>query len=236
VKAALRQAEVKIHFSFDMWSSPNHHAYQAIVAHWLSPQAKLHTALLSLYRFVGSHTGYNQAEHFWTTLEEYEIHHLIGKFNVDNAANNDTALREIATRLQEEGYPSFDPVKDRLRCFGHVLNLAVKAFLWGTNVEAIERDVPDDEDNYDPADDVAELLRWREKGPLGKLHNVLNYIRKTPQRRDRFANLVKRADPKETVFTVFVGNVTRWSSDYEAIKRAFRLREPIEDFVRTASG
>jgi hypothetical protein len=37
VKATLRQAEVKIHFSFDMWSSPSHHAYQAIVAHWLDP-------------------------------------------------------------------------------------------------------------------------------------------------------------------------------------------------------
>jgi hypothetical protein len=120
VKATLRQAEIKIHFSFDMWSSPNHHAYQAIVAHWLDPQARLHTALLSLHRFLGSHTGLNQADHFWTTLEEYEIHHLVGKFNVDNASNNDTALQEIARRLQAEGYPSFDPVKDRLRCFGHV--------------------------------------------------------------------------------------------------------------------
>jgi hypothetical protein len=46
--------------------------------------------------------------------------------------------------------------------------------------------------------------------------------------------MVRRADPKETVFTVFVGNITRWYSDYEAIKRALRLREPIEDFVRTA--
>jgi hypothetical protein len=33
--------------------------------------------------------------------------------------------------------------------------------------------------------------------------------------------MVKRADPKETVFTVFVGNITRWSSDYEAIKAPF---------------
>jgi hypothetical protein len=46
--------------------------------------------------------------------------HSIGKFNVDNASNNDTALVEISRRIQEKGYPSFDPVTDRLRCSGHV--------------------------------------------------------------------------------------------------------------------
>jgi hypothetical protein len=33
---------------------------------------------------------------------------------------------------------------------------------------------------------------------------------------------------------VFVGNITRWSTDYESILRAFRLREAIEEFVRNA--
>jgi hypothetical protein len=232
VKQNLRRAEAKIHFSFDMWSAPNHHAYQAIVAHWLDPDGKLHAALLDLHRFRGAHTGLNQAGHFYDTLNDYEIHHFVGKFNVDNASNNDTALEEISRRLQAEGYPSFDPVEDRLRCFGHVLNLAVKALLWGANVDAFERENGNQPNRE--ADDVAELVRWRRKGPLGKLHNVLNYIRKTPQRLDRFAKLVKEIDPLETVHTVFVGNVTRWSSDYESLQRALRLREAIEDFVRSA--
>ena len=69
---------------------------------------------------------------------------------------------------------------------------------------------------------------------MGKLHNILTYILKTPQRRDEFANVVRRLYPTETVHTVFVGNITRWFSDYESILRAFRLREAIEDYVRTA--
>jgi hypothetical protein len=103
VKENLRRAEAKIHFSFDMWSAPNHHAYQAIVAHWLDPDGKLHAALLDLHRFRGAHTGLNQAGHFYDTLNDYEIHHFVGKFNVDNASNNDTALEEISRRLQAEG-------------------------------------------------------------------------------------------------------------------------------------
>jgi hypothetical protein len=52
----------------------------------------LNAALLSLHRFEGAHTGTNHADHFWTNLEEHENQHLVDKFNVDNASNNDTAL------------------------------------------------------------------------------------------------------------------------------------------------
>jgi len=78
------------------------------------------------------------------------------------------------------------------------------------------------------------MIAWRQKGPLGKLHNILEYIRKTPQREDSFALFVRRSYPDETVFTIKVGNITRWSGDYESILRAFRLREAIEEFIREA--
>jgi hypothetical protein len=170
----LRLSPFKIHYSFDMWSGPNRHTYQVIIAHWLDGEGKLHTTLLSIRRFVGTHSGINQANHFLTTVEEYGVMHSIGKFNVDNASNNDTALVEISRRIQEKGYPSFDPVTDRLRCFGHVLNLVVKAFLWGNNVTAFELEA------NDINDELAAMIAWRQKGPLGKLHNILEYIRKTP--------------------------------------------------------
>jgi hypothetical protein len=230
LKTKLRRTEIKIHFSFDMWSAPNHHAYQAIVAHWLDERCKLHTVLLDLHRFEGQHSGANQAERFWKTLDDYEIHHLVGKFNVDNATNNDTALRDIADRLTDAGYSSFNPVEDRLRCFGHVLNLAVKALLWGNNADAFEIVRPE----LEIEDPEEAMIEWRKRGPLGKLHNVVEYIRKTPQRLDRFADQVKQSYPEETVHTLKVGNITRWSSDYEAIKRALRLREAIDEFVHNA--
>jgi hypothetical protein len=170
----------------------------------------------------------NQAEHLWRTITDYGIAPFVGMFNVDNATNNDTALVVLAERLRSAGYPSFDPVADRLRCFGHVINLVVKRILWGTDVQAYEGERPP------TRADIEELQRWRRIGPLGKLHNTLTYILKTPQRRDAFEEVVRRLYVDETVFTVFVGNITRWSSDYESILRAFRLREAVDEFTNAA--
>jgi len=230
VKAKLHTTLVKIHFSFDMWSRPNSHAYQAVVAHWMDRDGYLHAALLSLYHFQGAHNGFNQAEHIWPTIEDYEIAPFVGMFNVDNTTNNDTALTEIASHLRIAGHESFNPIEVRLRCFGHVLNLAVKAILWGKEIETFDL-------NYGEAQRELGVLReWQWKGPLKKLHNVVTYILKTPQRRDAFESVVQPVYPEETVHTVFVGNITRWSSDYEIILHGFRLRDAIEEYVRIVIG
>jgi len=183
VRAKLHTTSVKIHFSFDMWSGPNRHAYQAVVAHWMDQDGQLHASLLSLHRFEGAHNGFNQADHIWRTIEDYEIAPFVGMFNVDNATNNDTALTEIASRLRRSGHESFNPVEARLRCFGHVLNLAVKAILWGKEIEAF------DLNHRDAQRELGILNEWQRKGPLKKLHNVVTYILKTPQRRDAFESV-----------------------------------------------
>ena len=104
----------------------------------------------------------------------------------------------------------------------------VKRILWGTDIQAYEGERP-----LNRAD-IEELQCWRRVGPLGKLHNTLMYILKTPQRCDTFEEIVRCLYIDETVFTVFVGNITRWSSDYESILCAFRLREAVDEFTNTA--
>jgi len=176
VMLQLHNTHTKIHFSFDMWSGPNRCAYQAIVAHWMACDGQLHAVLLSLHRFKGSHSGVNQVEHLWRTITDYGIEAFVGMFNVDNASNHNNALAMLAQHLQAGGFPSFDPVSARLRCFSHVLNLTVKAIMWGADIEAFEVDM------NAAQDELAELLEWRRKEPMHKLNNILTYILKTPQR------------------------------------------------------
>ena len=45
---------------------------------------------------------------------------------MDNATNNDSALKALAKSI-----PSLDVRESRLRCFGHIVNLVVKAILYG---------------------------------------------------------------------------------------------------------
>ena len=53
---------------------------------------------------------------------------------LDNISSNDTCVHEILTTLQ----PNLDPKKRRLWCFGHIVNLTTKVFLFRKNSEAFE--------------------------------------------------------------------------------------------------
>ncbi|KAM4058487.1 transposase-like protein [Hirsutella rhossiliensis] len=62
-------------------------------------------------------------------MGSYEIGQNVGFFMMDNASSNDTCIRELAKR-----YPVIKP-QSRLRCVGHMLNLIVKALLFGVLVD-----------------------------------------------------------------------------------------------------
>ena len=96
-------------------------------------------------------------------IKFYELETKIGYFTLDNASNNDIALVQIAEYLAERGV-KFNPQKRQLCCcFGRVINLVVKAFLWGVNTEVLEGlgnlDSPEEEEK-----EIQELLEWRKQG------------------------------------------------------------------------
>jgi hypothetical protein len=230
IVSALSDLPTRIHFTFDLWTSPNHRALLGIVAHWVSVQGTLQHTLLGLRRFRGRHTGENQAELFWTVAQQFKIEGNIGYFTLDNASNNDTAMKCIGAKLQLLGI-EFDPVKRRLRCLGHIINLVVKAFLWGDDPETFEREVDSlaDQEHYD-----AELLLWWKRGPLGKLHNIVVWIGRSPQRRDKYEDKVRQFNPESTASALVHGNETRWGGNYDELQRALHQREALEEFVSTA--
>jgi len=158
-----------IHFTFDLGTLPNYCSFFRVVAHWIDQTLRLHSTVLGLRRFRGRHTGENQAKHFSDIVKAYKITDKIGYFTLDNATNNDTALEHIAKHLQDVGI-AFNPVQRRLLCFGHVINLVVKAFLWGTNSAAFEAEINSHQEIEQEAE---ELEAWRRKGPLCKLHNII---------------------------------------------------------------
>lgn len=65
------------------------------------------------------------------TLDDYEIRNSLGYFVIDNAENNDTMLKHISTEFWSHHSIDYDPLEHRLRCIGHIINLAVQVFLFG---------------------------------------------------------------------------------------------------------
>jgi len=71
---------------------------------------------------------------------------------------------------------------------------------------------------------------------MGKVHNIGIWILRTLQRRDRFAQKLQLVRGREYLGPLIplVGNVTRWSSDADALERAFEPRDILEGFIGTA--
>ena len=179
LRRELRAARTNIHISFDLWTSPNYYAIMAIIAHYIDSIGARQAKLLAFRSLDGEHTGENMASLLVKVFREYKIGSRIGFFVLDNASSNDVcvdlALRKLYPEMSEK-----QRRRRRLRCLGHVINLAAQAFLFG----AKSQDILDELDiAYSRHDLEAVSKVWREQGVLGRLHNIVRYIRMTPQRR-----------------------------------------------------
>ena len=119
------------------------------------------------------------AQEVITVIREYDIARRLEFFVLDNAEFNDICVDAVLKAVR----PDLEKKARRLRCLGHIMNLAAQALLFDTDSDAFTAEIL-----------VATELRherkllniWRKRGPLGKLHNIVKFIRSTPQRREKF--------------------------------------------------
>jgi len=211
------------------------------MAHYLDKNYNLKSVLLALRNTYGVHTGEEQKHHLYEVLREFKVITKIGYFMADNASNNDAALALLAQQME------LNPVKQRLRCSGHIINLVCKAILYGVDNDAINEAIHG-ADNDDEADDLttvavtqfesvlrgndqAAIIRaWRKKGPLGKLHNIIIHARWNPQRRALFKAKQREAADSDAahLFELVINGGIRWNSAYDMLERAFKLKDAID--------
>ena len=91
----------------------------------------------------------------------------------NNATNNDKLYKHLSKSL-------FIPKRERLRCIGYILNLTVKALLYGKGVSKLKRLLigVSDKAKFD--------LIWQ-RGAVGKVYNIVKYIIRLIKRREDFA-------------------------------------------------
>jgi hypothetical protein len=221
LKERLHLAKSKIHISIDAWTSEEGTNYVAVVAHFLDEKHKLQTALLDLPPLKGPHSGENIAKLLSTVIDLYDISAVIGFFMMDNAGNNDTCIGELAKQ-----YPTITQ-QSRLRCVGHILNLIVKALLFGTGVSKLEKELCG-------ASDDERFEIWRKQSFIGKLHNFCVWINRSDQRREFLREYILQAYDRgsiENLYTrVLADGGVRWNSVYAMIERALKLRNAIDLF------
>lgn len=222
LKENLKATQGQIHLSFDLWTSSNSLPMLAVVGHWTSNSATVTTTLLGLRRLQGQHSGENIAQAILEVINDFEITSRLGYFVLDNASNNDTAVLNLFAFL---GQDPATAKSRRLRCLGHILNLTVKAFLFGEDAEAFEAEALA---AFTLQAEINELSLWRRRGPVGCLHNIIYYIKKTAQRLEDFSKLQAESNwDNDHCLQVIADNATRWNSVYKMIERALQLRDSI---------
>jgi hypothetical protein len=223
VKDILQTAQSKIHLSFDLWTSGNYYAFNAVVAHFVSHDFRVKTALIGFREIIGSHSGENIAESVRAVCEEFDIINKLGCFVLDNAGNNDTCIKTLARTWS---WKDSDVPRRRLRCIGHIINLVAQAFVLGEKQTEFE-EVLHAEQNDLELEGRQKL--WNICGPIGKLHYIVVYILRTPQRRAAFKRGGEDCDP--TTFVPKRDNSTRWNSIFQMILRALQLQQQLDFYV-----
>lgn len=182
--------------------------------------------MIALCQIKSSHSGENIAYTLEQIIKEYDITNQLGYFVFDNAESNDACVKALLQLI----VPYLQKKHHRLQCMGHIINLAAQALLFGKIPGVIEAEI-----HLARAleQEQKELEIWRRKGPIGKLHNLVKYIRRSPQRREQFldtsvGDLVHDAELDDLI--VKSDNATKWNSAHDMIERGLRLRRRIDLF------
>ena len=138
VAASIARSLSKIYLSFDTWSSLNDLSLLGVVSHWINEHGEPTNALLGLRPLEG-HCGVDIAPVLYSIILTFNIKGRLGAFIIDNTNNNDTAFRVLRDLLLPTA--SIDPKEGRLRCLGHMINLVVKALLYGSRSTALQKEL-----------------------------------------------------------------------------------------------
>ncbi|KID93791.1 transposase-like protein, partial [Metarhizium majus ARSEF 297] len=70
-------------------------------------------------------------------INDYGIASKVGYFMMDNADNNGTMMKALSTLLFDQYQIVYNAEHYRLRCNGHIINLAAQSFLFQTSDESL---------------------------------------------------------------------------------------------------
>ena len=203
VKGQVSLAKSKINLSLDGWRAPNRDDYLAICAHFINEDFKLVHCLLGFRNVHGVKSGKGMAEITGNVINDYKIGQNLGAFMMDNARDNDATLKELAEEFE------IDVDFSRLRCLGHIINLVVKALLFGKGVSKVERELAG-------ASSEEAFKIWNKQGPIGKLHNICVYVNTNSTRQTVFKGC---QGGEFQVYRLLVDGGIRWNSTEAMISR-----------------
>ncbi|PPR04216.1 hypothetical protein CVT24_013300 [Panaeolus cyanescens] len=185
MKQELKDAEGRISLTTDIWSRTNLEGYMGITAHFIVKVLKTYTLrneLIAFRHIKGTHSGANIGKEMYNILENVGITNKLGHITTDNASNNSTMMEEMVHSLEGLGVP-FHAKSNHIRCFPHVINLAVKAVI-GALIEPWA--LPENASQLD-----IEYHAALKADLVGRVRRFSTFVRSSGQRREAFEQAIK---------------------------------------------
>jgi hypothetical protein len=234
----------RISLTSDLWSDSNMTSFMAVTLHWIARTREggleLKTALGGFRWVKNKHSGENIAARFVDVLSELEILDKIGGITMDNARNNDTAMSCFEQLLLDRGI-KYIPQQQRIRCFAHVINLAVQDAL----TELPNPHTFDLRQVQDPAlkakwhagqSDKA-YVEALKTDLVARTSDLVKRLRSSGQRREALQQTIRDGN-RDKRFSVTLPSlqllrhvVTRWSSSFQMVDRFLHLTPAINLFL-----
>ena len=224
LQQVLQSSRSLIHLTTDTWSSPNYKELQSVTAHFVSNEGRLCKALLALPELLNGHAGSEVAKVIIEVLDDYRVKDNLGYITADNATANDTLCSELGLLIE-----GWIPLQRRLRCLGHIINLAVQSFLFAKNGKAVSAALEYIDELRTAESHLIEQSEAEDGGGWIKqpaLQKILHFA-VTLRRSNRLFNAFRMEAGK----SLRRPNDTRWNSYLNTFEDAFQLRATYTSFV-----
>jgi hypothetical protein len=110
---------------------------------------------------------------------------------------------------------------------GHIINLIAEAYLFGQDSLAFERD-------FVRAGPPQRRELWRQRGAIGKLHNLVAHVMASGKRSalfDEIQNTENTGVAGGKIWKLLLDGGIRWNASYSMIRRAIELKEALNAYA-----
>ncbi|CAN1178295.1 Zinc finger BED domain-containing protein RICESLEEPER 2 [Linum perenne] len=125
VKGLLKHVQ-RMSLSTDMWTSNQTMQYMVVTGHFIDKNWKLQKRILNFCGVPPPHTGIVLADALQKCLVAWDVESKIWSITLDNASNNDVAVRHLKSMLTYTRRLPLDGDLFHVRCGAHIINIMVQ--------------------------------------------------------------------------------------------------------------
>ncbi|KAM0878925.1 hypothetical protein ACQ4PT_034568 [Festuca glaucescens] len=125
LKLELKDVEY-ISLTTDLWTSNQTLSYMCVVAHYIDADWRMQTRVLAFMELDPPHSGHVIADALWECVTEWKIENKVMSITLDNASNNDVAVRDLKAKFKFRRGSKFEDMYFHVRCCAHIINLVVQ--------------------------------------------------------------------------------------------------------------